>query len=274
MKPDWPILLLLGLLVGCGRPSSSGLSTSPLPTFSEIPPVPPAVTATIRRTAQCGALFLVLDPAIATGSSCSSIPQASDPSAPPAEVYPSYSELSLQGYPLSGRHFQPHVDILPVERYQELIPDWIAPERRTLQTLIGGSTPGADELPYLPIIAAQQELYVQYKVIPMQDGSGIRYLTQYSQYADPVNNHELFYTFQGLSNDGQYWIAAVLPVSSPVLPENGNNYSGGETEAQFASGFNGYLSTIAARLNALDATSYTPSLTALDALIASIQTQP
>ncbi|MEO8354588.1 MAG: hypothetical protein ABI621_01610 [Chloroflexota bacterium] len=41
------------------------------------------------------------------------------------------------------------------------------------------------------------------QVINFQNGRGIRFLTQYAQYPAPINNHELFYHFQGLTNDGK-----------------------------------------------------------------------
>lgn len=45
------------------------------------------------------------------------------------------------------------------------------------------------------------------------DGGGIRYLTQFGQAAGLITNPELFYTFQGLTDDGAYYVAAVFPVA-------------------------------------------------------------
>ena len=50
----------------------------------------------------------------------------------------------------------------------------------------------------------------------------MRFLTEYGQYPAPVNNHELFYHFQGFTSDGEYYIVATLPVTAPVLAETGD----------------------------------------------------
>ena len=47
----------------------------------------------------------------------------------------------------------------------------------------------------------------------------MRFLTEYAQYTAPVNNHELFYHFQGVTRDGAYYIIAIFPITVPVLAE-------------------------------------------------------
>ena len=69
--------------------------------------------------------------------------------------------------------------------------------------------------------------HAQYQVFPFGSGGGIRYLTLYAQYYAPINNHDLFYTYQGLTNDGKYWVSAILPINNPILPDNGDNPPGG-----------------------------------------------
>ena len=63
------------------------------------------------------------------------------------------------------------------------------------------------------------------KLQPFVSGIGVRFLTEYAQYFVPVNNHDLFYTYQGLTNDGQYWISVILPINHPDLPANADNSS-------------------------------------------------
>ncbi|HEX9387675.1 MAG TPA: hypothetical protein VF918_15235, partial [Anaerolineales bacterium] len=56
-------------------------------------------------------------------------------------------------------------------------------------------------------------------MISFQNGQGVRFLTEYAQYAASANNHDLFYHFQGLTRDGAYYIIAILPITVPVLAE-------------------------------------------------------
>ena len=63
-------------------------------------------------------------------------------------------------------------------------------------------------------------MHVQVQYLDFKSGTGVRFLTQFNNGMAPVNNHDLIYTFQGLTSDGKYYIAAVLPVTHPDLPAN------------------------------------------------------
>ena len=126
----------------------------------------------------------------------------------------------------------------------------------------------------LPAFNAGQVFYSQAAVIQFQNGRGIRYLTEYAQYTAPINNHDLFYTFQGLTADGQYWVSAILPVSNPMLPANGDNPPTGQSWEDFSNSYESYLADITAQLNAQGPGSFAPTITMLDVIINSIVIQP
>ena len=225
--------------------------------------------ASITTNVTCNELALYLDPALASGYDCQTIPESSME----FEMYPAHTELTLQGYPLADKFFTPHISIYPVQRYTELLPDFIPGRVSDLQTLIGGGAAG-DSLPFLPVFNAAQTFHAQYQVIPFVSGSGIRYLTLYAQYFAPVNNHDLFYTYQGLTSDGQYWVSAILPINNPILPANADNPPSGVSWEEFSNNYDPYIADMIAQLNAQPQDAYTPSLGLLDALVASITIQP
>jgi hypothetical protein len=200
---------------------------------------------------------------MASGFNCQSVAEAGDPSAPGFAVNPKYTEITLTGYILSDRFFTPHIDVYPVQRYSELAPDVIPAQVASLQVLIAGGPAPSKGLPILPIFNAAQEFYAMYQVLPFSSGNGIRYLTQYSQFVDPINNHEVFYSYQGLTADGKYWISAILPISNPLLPADGTNPPNTQN-------FDSYLAGVAAQLNAQPPDSYSPTIHMLDALIGSL----
>jgi hypothetical protein len=109
---------------------------------------------------------------------------------------------------------------------------------------------------------------------PFQSGKGVRWLTQYAQYSAPVNNHELFYHFEGLTSDNKYYVIAVLPVTAPILPESENPDAsvpeGGVPIPTDIGVNNGYYISVTEKLNTLAPDEYTPSLSKLDTLIQSI----
>ncbi len=240
-------------------------ATTELPTLPPVPTQPPVATNTT-----CNELKLFLDPALASGYDCKTVPEEN--SGGPA-VNPAYTELTLQGYPLSGRFFEPHIDVFSVQSYVALAPDFTNGNVSQLMALISGG-PVDKTLPFMPNFNAAQEFHAQYNVLPFGSGSGIRYLTQYAQFYDPINNHEIFYTYQGLTADGKYWVSAVLPISNAILPADGNTPPGGLTQEQFANQFDTYIADITTQLNGQTAASFTPTLVALDALVSSIQVQP
>jgi hypothetical protein len=225
--------------------------------------IAPAATATLETNVSCGNLSFYRDSSLASGFSCITVPEAANLDYPPFAVNPEYPEVTLTGYVLADRFMDPHIDVFPVLRFKELLPDLVNPRIAALQALIGGGTPIADEyLPVLPIWNAAELIRAQYAVVPFQNGSGIRYITQYAQNDWTVNNHDMFLSFQGLTSDGKYWISLVLPISHPSLPEIGDNQPGFDWPA--------YYVQIANQLNGQTPESFIPSILALDALINSI----
>jgi hypothetical protein len=277
----FPLTILSVLLFACNilsTPTPAMPATAPVVTQSPTATEPPTATEALVATATtapqtnviCNEMKLFLDPALASGFSCQSVPEAADQNAPGFAVNPKYTELTFTGYVLSDRFFTPKIDVFPVQRFSELLPDVIPARLVALQALIGGGPAGNKGLPILPIFNAAQELFAQYKVIPFGSGQGIRYLTQYSQYVDPINNNELFYTYQGLTADGKYWISAILPISNPLLPADGKNPPNGQSADDFSNNFNSYIADLTTQLNAQPPESYSPTITTLDALVSSI----
>jgi hypothetical protein len=275
-----PILSIVLVLaaIACGLPAPTQQPAgTPVPGNTAAPATqqPPAPTNTQGpppANATCGPLSLYFDPALATSYSCETVPEAADTSLPPMGVNPQYSKLTLVGYPLTGRLMVPHIDVFPVQRYRELMPDLVNPRVEKLQNLIGGAAPGSDTLPLLPIFNAAQMFYAQYAVVHFQNGNGIRYVTMYAQAYYPVNNHDMFFSFQGMTADGKYWISLIVPISHPSLPENGDNPPGGYDA--FVKNFDSYIAQTTQELNGKPPESFVPSILALDALVQSMVVQP
>ena len=94
---------------------------------------------------------------------------------------------------------------------------WLSPKKTTKRVRSGS---------ILPDQKAAQVFHAAEKILPFQNGTGIRYITQYSQAHFPaVDNQGLFYTFQGLTSDGEYYVSVILPVhltSLGTLPTPAN----------------------------------------------------
>jgi hypothetical protein len=80
----------------------------------------------------------------------------------------------------------------------------------------------------------------------------------------------MFYTFQGLTEDGDYYISAIFPASHPNLPAADSV----EIGQDFYDNFETYILETETMLDTQEAGDFTPDLNALDELIASLEITP
>ena len=191
---------------------------------------------------------------------------ASD-TAPAWEVLPEHTRVTLQGYPVSSHLMQPQIFIYPVEDLIK-VNEGTGKIAALLNDLLKSPREAAS-MPFLPLFNAAQVMHAHVQYLDFKTGQGLRYLTMFSQGLVPVNNNELIYTYQGLTSDRRYYVAAVLPVAHPSLPADGN--ISGKEPPEFTSDFSAYLANTAASLNTQPAESFTPNLTLLDAMMSSIE---
>jgi len=133
-----------------------------------------------------------------------------------------------------------------------------------------GSPAVRGEIPILPPADAAQVLKARVRLLPFHGGRGFAFVTAYAQDDVPVANDALFYTFQGLTDDGRYWVAVYYPVSTPVLPKTVQDSPEMKDMKAFDAHFKTYLQKT---IRALEdpRTVYAPDLAKLDAMVRSIE---
>ena len=197
-----------------------------------------------------------------------------------AQLWPSHTRSILGNYPLTDTVYQPQIQVFLTQDYAQMSPDAAAvidDLRTTLQSQAWSAT---DPLPYLPLTrTAAQTFHTQENFLTFINGSGLRYVTLYSQAAFPVqklSQLELLYTFQGLSGDGKYYVSVTMPIrldyvtvsetdASP-FPEDGIPFNWDNPDpAQYPE----YLAQAVAMINHPN-NPINPSLEMLDALVQSI----
>jgi hypothetical protein len=127
-------------------------------------------------------------------------------------------------------------------------------------------------LPFLPWINMQQAFCAQPEIVDFSGGKGIRYLSYYAQDPSPVLDYLVFYTFQGLSDDGKFYVAAFFPVQTGIFPADPPDCS--KCSDPNYNPFADWRTVLTEQLNELNnqpADDFVPSLTVLDEMIASIQ---
>jgi len=235
------------------------LVPSPSPTDTPPPPPPDVVFEGVSFS---------FDDSLASRVEPEIVP-ATDPEVESWWQEPEHIRFNFRSYILAGTFHEPQLVVYPAEEYAAL-DEWageIIEELRGLLADRPAISPGMS-LPFLPIFNAAQETTVKAAYIEFSNGSGVRYLTQYSQSGSPINNNELFYTFQGLTTDQQYYVVAILPVTHPTLPADNSHIT---DWAAFSDNFATYIVEVTSQLSIQDDAGFNPSLELLDEMIQSLQ---
>jgi hypothetical protein len=205
-----------------------------------------------------------------------------------AESQPSYAQIRFWGFH-GGRPYE--LPIFPAENriaqvrffrtaefpgYGDGSPQGFLNQMQALKDMLArGIDPercaqpitGEPAMPYLPWINMKQTLCAQPAIIEFANGRGVRYLSYFSQGLNPVLDREVFYTFQGITDDGQFYVAAFFPVETGIFPSE-------PPVADPSAEWVAVLTEQLIRLNAKPAQEFTPSLPVLDELIQSIEIAP
>lgn len=251
--------------------------TQAIPATSVVQPSP--VTGTLVTI---GRLTLEIPSSVASGASGGDIPPVTNEDAPYWEKTPGHLSVSLNdSYVLQGKFHKPQIYVYPAIDYATLVPGAFESMHR-LRNVISAVVPSTPEqLPAVPFFNAAQVFASNIQMISFQNGSGVRFLTEYAQNIAPVNNHDLFYHFQGFSNDGNYYIVAIFPITAPVLAEASDPGAalpaGGISFPDINdpnADFQGYYASVTDLLNSTSPEAFTPSISQLDALIQSMWVAP
>jgi hypothetical protein len=254
-------------------PTSLPATLAPNPTTTAVEPSFEGVEVAVDP------LSIVLAPALASGARGSQFSRAEGEAVAPWDVTPGHIQLKLEGYPLQGRSQQPQIYVYPALAYAEMYPAAFESIHRLDNILYAPGGPVLnDQLPAVPFFNAAQVFASNVQLISFQNGQGVRFLTEYAQYAASVNNQDLFYHFEGLTRDGEYYIIAILPITAPMLAETSDGGaplpSGGVPYPYFAdptADMQLYYKSVLDLLNASPSEVFTPTLDQLDQLIQSIK---
>lgn len=250
----------------------------PMPTETEIIPdatdiIPEAIEIPLYAgefvVIESGGLVFKLPTEVADNALVSAIEADYPDEGWPEFALPARRMVSFSGYSIQNHFHTPAIYVYPLEELQ-LGGQIGAVTAAALQALLGDPAfnlqPETD-LPFLPPFNAAQVLHVLEQRLESEHNSGIRYLTLYSQAFVGVDNYNIFYTYQGISADGRYYIAAILPINSDLL----SNEELTQTELETISAdYVAYLTSMTDLIRADGGVSLTPTLAALDSMMMSL----
>lgn len=142
-------------------------------------------------------------------------------------------------------------------------------ERPDPATLMAVTEDGGERLPHLPLdLGAAQVLRARVIYVDAPQVSGIAYVAAYRQDVFPLAAGDFWHTFQGLSSDGAWYVSADFVVEAGMFPARVR--LGSREADRFVRRWLAYLEESTATLNAAAPDAFTPPLTAVDVLVASI----
>jgi hypothetical protein len=215
--------------------------------------------------------------------------QASDK---PDCAAPKHLAFTLVGYgvsqPENSFYRSPDIRIYPIAEFRKILT--ISPylqtfdtEVRSLQTLLRKKPASwQGKIPYLSYIDATQSFHTHLKYIKFKGGQGVGSVVRYDSERTLVQDRQLAYTFQGITNDGRYYISATFPIAAPSLnlPKDGSItvHEGYQLPSSMALSYQQekkhqvYLKRMRSKLEKMPADQYTPNLELLEELIGSLNT--
>lgn len=220
----------------------------------------------------------VIPEGLAIATSNEIVPAVDESTGGPWGVAPEYIEFVLVNYSPSDDFFPPIIRIYPAQEYAALNP-WAQSSLGKLQAILASpSMPLTNEnLSTIPFNgAAAQQYAAQAKLIAFQSGNGVGMLSQYAQFPGPILKDNSYYHYEGLTSDGKYMVAIMLPVTLPLQATAENPSTDGviyPSDISDVNALNAYFQGVTDLLNAANPDSFQPNLTQIEALIQSIHIQ-
>lgn len=203
----------------------------------------------------------------------------------PGLAQPEHVRFTFDGYPVSGesQFLGPTLYVYPVRDYEKLfasIEDSLRALRETLASKPDTtkmkepcnayrSGPGCPQptggdatlFPMMPFMNAGRLFDAHMEYVDFQNGSGLQTVTELGQQRMPIDVNRLLYLFQGLTNDGDYYVVAIFPITFNGLIVPYSPDLEGEDQ---------YNQKLVNKLVHADSSRFLPNLEVLQSLIESI----
>ena len=178
---------------------------------------------------------------------------------------PEHRAFIFNNWVLSDAFHTPAIRIYPIEDFNA-INENVANALAALGGVILTQPLNGAELRVPDLFNAGQLYHSNAKTLRFQNGYGARWLSQYGQAYFPVGWPNLFYTFQGFTDDGLYYVSIILPVNHHSLPATDSV----TMDDAFYENYSNYAAGIQSQLEAESDNSFMPSLVLLDQLVTSL----
>jgi hypothetical protein len=256
MKQSSIITLITLLLVACNAPTTS-------------------------RVAEFQSVRFSYDPALFTEVKAQTAPEAimgNENWSKPQHILFTLTSYVAQPTPRLQRPKIAVYSVADFEKINTYFSQDALPELRNLLTQRPSIMQSPLKLP--PDLSGCCFAYMQVAYIKFQNGSGVRFVSyQRGQSVMPLANVNLYYVFHGLTNDGKYYLSALLPLNVSFLPERPYSEiatiptpapNGANLEARINATIV-FNEQVIQKIAKLAPANFTPGLKLLDGMIQSLQ---
>lgn len=178
---------------------------------------------------------------------------------------PEHREFLFNGWVLADGFHPPAIRIYPVEDFRA-INENVSKGLDALQLALETHPADYAGLAVSDMFNAGQLYQSNVIYLNFQNGSGARWLAQYGQAYSTVGWPNLFYTYQGLTDDGLYYVSIILPVNHPYLPD----VDLADLDESIYEDYGAYRDAVVAQLESESDNTFYPSLVLLDQLVESL----
>ncbi|HCB49671.1 MAG TPA: hypothetical protein DEP47_09135 [Chloroflexi bacterium] len=206
------------------------------------------------------------------------------PSGPGGQGFPQHIVLVFDGQdPLETPYPERKIMyVFPVEAYVDLfaandntiVADQVSRLEELLGQADGRQVNPEGTMPLLPPPDSMMNRWVQFADLDFNNGRGIRYVSDspLRQGIGVWTNETMGYYYQGLTEDGQFYISLHWPISTNLLPDTVADAPKDVLDQASASqeSYNQYVVGVTTALNDLQPADWTPDLAELDAMVQSL----
>lgn len=178
---------------------------------------------------------------------------------------PEHREFRFNNWVLVDTFLPAVIKIYPVADFRDINPG-VGERLDGLLEVLANKPPDGEGVSVGDIFNAGQMFKSNVGYLKTQNGEGIRFLTQYGQALWPIGWPMMFYTFQGFTDDGLYFISAMLPATHPSLPDPEQV----TMDQDFMDNWETYVADLEAQLNAESDVMFQPPLALLDQIFESM----
>ncbi len=113
---------------------------------------------------------------------------------------------------------------------------------------------------------------IQASYLPFQNGTALRQVSHIPGSMGPtdINNRNLFYTVEGITENGRYFLWLQIPVTAPVLSDEPMSLEDMDNLYRSNEAYETYIDNKFAQLAELDGSEFSPPLAELDAFVQTI----